>query len=83
MLWMQNILSALHASLRAANPVEEMGRSWNRKPRGLDLLRGQHRVLSEQYRDGEGEDQAAAREFSHARRVRKESLLREYGLLKY
>jgi hypothetical protein len=67
--------------LRAANPVEEMNRSWSRKPRGIDALtRGQQRVA--QYLDPD-QDEEGARELSHVRRVRKEGLLREHGLLKY
>jgi len=67
--------------LRAANPVEEMNRSWNRKPRGIDALtRGQER--QEAYLDPD-QDEQEARELSRARRLRKEGLLREHDLLKY
>jgi hypothetical protein len=58
-----------------------MNRSWNRKPRGIDALtRGQHR--QEAHLDPD-QDEEAARALSHARRLRKEGLLREHGLLKY
>ena len=67
--------------LRAANPVEEMNRSWNRKPRGIDALtRGQQR--QEAHLDPD-QDEQEARELSRARRLRKEGLLRENDLLKY
>ena len=58
-----------------------MNRSWSRKPRGIDALtRGQQRQAAHLDPDG---DEAAALALSHARRLRKEGLLREAGLLKY
>jgi hypothetical protein len=47
----------------------------------LDVKRGQQR-REQQYLDPDG-DEERGKQLSHVKRVRKEGLLREYGLLKY
>jgi len=65
---------------RPANPVEEMLRSWSKQPRGLEIIRAKDRVEALMDPD---EDASLGKAISRERRVRKERLLREHGLLKY
>jgi hypothetical protein len=64
---------------RLANPLEELSRSWSKRPRGLSGLQGQERM--QEYADPDRDDERA-KAISHADRLRRESLLRQNGLLK-
>lgn len=66
--------------LRLANALEEMNRSWSPKPTGLQKILGQERMKKLMDPD---QDEAAAKELSHLKRLRREGMLRENGLLKY
>ena len=68
-----------HPRTRLANPLEELTRSWSKRPRGLSAINGQERLALHCNPDA---DDDKAKAISHADRIRRESLLRENGLLK-
>ena len=75
---MYDLIYSLSRS-RLANPLEELNRTWSKKPRGLHATYGAERL--KQYEDPD-KDEARAKAISHTDRIRREQLLRENGLLK-
>jgi hypothetical protein len=63
---------------RLATPLEELSRSWSKRPRGLSGIRGQEHMM--EYADPDRDDERA-KAISHTDRLRRETLLRENGLL--
>ncbi len=64
---------------RLATPLEEMKRPWSKRPQTFDAIAGLNR-LTKYFDPDQDDDKAKA--ISHADRLRREGLLREYKLLK-